>query len=439
VAGSGNSGVRWYELQSTTGTYSMFQQGTYAPDSSYRWMGSAAMDQAGDIAIGYSVSDATSTFPSVRYTGRVPSDAPGTMETEGVIINGSGSQTAYSRWGDYSSMRIDPSDDCTFWYVNEYYPVTSGAGWYTRIGSFKFNGCTTSPDFSISASPATATVAPGNTANSTISVAGLNGYSGTVNLKILSGCPTGTCSLGSSSVPAPGSTTLTVSTTVPGTYTVTVQGADSINTSLTHTTTFTVTVVAPDFSISASPTSFSVTQGHSNTSTITLTSIGGFNSPVALSAGNCPGTCSFSPGSVTPTGSSVLTVTPSASTPTGNYTVSVTGTSGGLTHSVMVTVTVNADFTISVVPTTLSVSRGSNGSVTVNVGIVGTSTVVTLSVSNLPSGATATFSSNPVTSGSSSTLKVTAKRNTKTGPYTVTITGTNGSSTYKTQLALTVK
>jgi hypothetical protein len=142
---SGNSGVRWYELRSpgvsNNETFSVYQQGTWAPDSSYRWMGSIAMDQAGNIALGYSVSNGSSIYPSVRFTGRSPGDTLGKMGTEDTIIAGSGSQTGYSRWGDYSSMRIDPSDDCTFWYVNEYLPQTSSYGWYTRIGSFKLNGC----------------------------------------------------------------------------------------------------------------------------------------------------------------------------------------------------------------------------------------------------------------------------------------------------------
>jgi hypothetical protein len=145
---SGNSGVRWYELRapvSNNGTFTIYQQGTWAPDSSYRWMGSAAMDQAGNIALGYSVSSG-SVYPSVRFTGRSPGDTLGLMDAESSIIDGHGSQTGYNRWGDYSSMRIDPSDDCTFWYVNEYLPVTSSYGWYTRIGSFKLAGCGASVD-----------------------------------------------------------------------------------------------------------------------------------------------------------------------------------------------------------------------------------------------------------------------------------------------------
>jgi hypothetical protein len=104
-------------------------------------MGSIAMDKTGDIALGYSVSSG-SVFPSIRYTGRVPTDAPGTMEAENSIFAGSFSQTgSLHRWGDYSAMQIDPVDDCTFWYTNEYYATTGSFNWATRIGSFKFDSC----------------------------------------------------------------------------------------------------------------------------------------------------------------------------------------------------------------------------------------------------------------------------------------------------------
>src|SRR5467141_4044967 len=141
---AGNSvGVRWYEIRSPNATPTVFQQGTFSPDSQYRWMGSIAMDQSGDIAVGYSASS-SSNFPAVRYTGRVPSDPAGTMESENSIIEGTGSQTngsAGSRWGDYSSMSIDPVDDCTFWYTNEYLTTNGSFNWKTRIASLKFTSC----------------------------------------------------------------------------------------------------------------------------------------------------------------------------------------------------------------------------------------------------------------------------------------------------------
>jgi len=158
-AAPGLAGVRWYEIRRTNGAYSIFQQGTYAPDNIHRWMGSAAMDKFGNIAIGYSVSNAVDVYPGIRYTGRLAADPPGSMGSvgEGIIINGTGVQTTTnSRWGDYTSLNVDPVDDCTFWYVNEYYQVSglplplpppplpfpgTTAPWQTRIASFRLPGC----------------------------------------------------------------------------------------------------------------------------------------------------------------------------------------------------------------------------------------------------------------------------------------------------------
>ena len=145
VSGSKRSqvdGVRWYELRNpSAGTPTVFQQGTFSPDSTNRWMGSIGMDKNGDIALGYSASSG-SVFPSIRYTGRVPTDTAGTMEAENSIFAGSFSQTGtLHRWGDYSAMQIDPSDDCTFWYTNEYLPANGSFNWATRIASFKFSSC----------------------------------------------------------------------------------------------------------------------------------------------------------------------------------------------------------------------------------------------------------------------------------------------------------
>ena len=144
----GMAGMRWYEIRRTGGAYSIQQQGTYAPnDGVHRWMGSVAQDKKGNMALGYSVVNGTTVFPGIRYTGRLAGDPAGQMTLgEGTVINGSGVQTtANSRWGDYTSMNIDPTDDCTFWYVNEYYTAagqaSSAAGWQTRIASFKLPGC----------------------------------------------------------------------------------------------------------------------------------------------------------------------------------------------------------------------------------------------------------------------------------------------------------
>jgi hypothetical protein len=147
-AAPGVAGVRWYEIRRTNGLYSIKQQGTFNPgDGVHRWMASAAMDKKGNIALGYSVVNGVDVFPGIRYTGRLAGDALGTMNLgEATIIDGSGVQrTTNSRWGDYTSLNIDPVDDCTFWYVNEYYTLagqlSSTAGFQTRIASFKLPGC----------------------------------------------------------------------------------------------------------------------------------------------------------------------------------------------------------------------------------------------------------------------------------------------------------
>ena len=147
-AAPGVAGVRWYEIRRSGSTYSLYQQGTFAPgDGVHRWMGSIAMDKKGDMGLGYSVVNGIDVYPGIRYTGRLAGDTLGDMTLgEGTVINGTGVQTtANSRWGDYTDMTVDPVDDCTFWYVNEYYTAagqaSSAAGWQTRIASFKLPGC----------------------------------------------------------------------------------------------------------------------------------------------------------------------------------------------------------------------------------------------------------------------------------------------------------
>jgi hypothetical protein len=135
------TGIRWYEIRNPNGSPYVYQQGTYQPDSSYRWTGSLAVDRQGNMALGYNVSNAT-MYPAIRYSGRRVTDPPGILtQGETTLVAGTGAQTGgNNRWGDYSAMTVDPVDDCTFWYTNQYY-ATTGDNWQTRIGSFKFPGC----------------------------------------------------------------------------------------------------------------------------------------------------------------------------------------------------------------------------------------------------------------------------------------------------------
>ena len=135
--GSNQGGVRWYELRNSGSSWSIYQEGTYAPDANNRWMGSIAMDGYGNIALGYSISSST-IYPSIRFVGRYKDDLLDQMTvSEQSVIAGSGYQSGiYGRWGDYSMMSVDPNDDATFWYTTEYIQTSGTANWQTRIASF---------------------------------------------------------------------------------------------------------------------------------------------------------------------------------------------------------------------------------------------------------------------------------------------------------------
>ena len=141
------SGVRYYELRRAgAGAFAVAEQATFAPDSNHRWMGSAAQDHQGNLAVGYTAAG-TALRPSLRYAGRLATDPPGGLfQGERTLVTSTGVQTnTGSRWGDYSSLNVDPADDCTFWYTSEYYTAASQAsssiGWLTRVGRFRFPEC----------------------------------------------------------------------------------------------------------------------------------------------------------------------------------------------------------------------------------------------------------------------------------------------------------
>jgi hypothetical protein len=275
----GGGGVRWYEIQNPSGTPTLAQQGTFAPDSSYRWMGSIAMDQAGDIALGYSVSDGTSVHPSIAYTGRVPSDPAGTMGAEVNVVTGTGSQTGnLNRWGDYSAMQIDPVDDCTFWYTQEYMKTTGSFNWNTYIVNFKFPSCGGSGTPSVQLTPTSLKFGKqliGQTsAGKTVTLA--NTGSGTLNLTNVS--VTGDFAIQNnpcgSQVSAGGSCILTL------TFTPTVKGARTGVLTFTDnagTGTQTVPLSGTGASLSLSPATLafgSITVGQtSSPQTVTVTNV----------------------------------------------------------------------------------------------------------------------------------------------------------------------
>jgi hypothetical protein len=439
--GSGStlhSGVRWYELRAdASNNLSVFQQGTYSPDSNWRWMGSAAQDKSGNMALGYSVSS-SSISPQIHFTGRLAADAAGTMtQGENIVINGGGSQTGgLARWGDYSMMGIDPVDDCTFWYTQEYLKASGSFNWSTRINSFKLPNCggpPPAPDFSLSTSPTSQTVTQGVGTSYTETITPINGFTGSVTLSV-SGLPTGASGTFSPN-PATSTSTLSVttaSTTPTGSFPLTITGVSG---TLTHTSSATLVVnpaAAPDFSLSATPASQTVTQGTAGSYTVNVTRTGGFTGSVTLSMSSSPAglTGTFSPNPNTGASSS-LSVPTSTSTTPGTYTLTITGTGTGVpTHTTTVTLVVNApaagDFSLAVTPASVTAKAGTPANYTVNITRTGGfSGGVTFSLTGAPTGSTVVFNPNPAT-GASSALTVTTPASTAAATWTLTVRGVSG-------------
>jgi hypothetical protein len=348
VSSAGVAGIRWFELRGVTaGPVTKFQESTYQPDTTWRWMGSVAMDQQGNLALGYSASSA-SINPQIRYAGRLVTDPLNTLaQAETTLFSGPGSQTGgLNRWGDYSAMTVDPVDDCTFWYTQEYIPANGSFNWKTRIGSFKYPGCgvAPTPDFSLSTTPSSVTVTAGSTANYTENVTRTGGFTDSVSLSI-SGLPAGAAGTFTPN-PNTGATSalaITTSSTTPaGSYVFTVTGTSTVP-PLTRNSTATLVVQTPDFSLSTTPSSVTVTAGSTANYTENVNRIAGFTGSVSLSISGLPAGAA---GTFTPnpnTGaSSALAVTTSSTTPAGSYVFTVTGTSTtpALTHTSTATLVV---------------------------------------------------------------------------------------------------
>jgi len=211
VGGTTRAGVHWYEIRRTGGVWSIHQESTFAPETDdgpvSRWMGSIAMDQSGNMALGYSTSSSTAgNYPSIRYVGRLAGDPQDLMTTtETTMVAGTDAQVLNgSRWGDYSAMRVDPVDGCTFWYTTQYSTGgvvdgmgnPGGAAWGTRIGAFRFPTCN-QVDLAISKVGAPNPVVAGNQLNYTINVRN-NGPSTATNVTVTDTLPTGVVFIGSS-------------------------------------------------------------------------------------------------------------------------------------------------------------------------------------------------------------------------------------------------
>jgi subtilase family serine protease len=356
----------------------------------------------------------------------------------------------------YSTLFHDnTSGSCGTYSAVTGYDLCTGWGSPKTTGLINLLAGSSTPSFTLSASPSSVTVTQGGSGTSTISVTDVGGFSGSVTLGA-SGLPSGvTAAFGTN--PTTGTSVLTLtasSTATTGAATVTITGTSG---SLTATTTLALTVnssATPNFTVSASPASVTVTQGASGTSTITVTSTGGFNSATTLSASGLPSgvTAAFSTNPVTPaangTATSVLTLTASSSATVGAATVTITGTSGSTTHTTTIALTVNAstgtaNFTLSLSPASFTVDERGSVSTTLKVTSVnGFHSAVSLSVNEFPSGVSATASANPVTPPANGSTNVTitwsATRRAPTGTTTIELIGTSGSTTNQIPVTITV-
>src|SRR5882757_5204956 len=365
MAGS-SVGVRWYEIRSPNVTPTVFQQGTFSPDSQYRWMGSIAMDQSGDIAVGYSASS-SSNFPAVRYAGRVPSDPAGTMESENSIIEGTGSQTnGSSRWGDYSGMSVDPADDCTFWYTNEYLTTNGSFNWKTRIGSFKFTSCGR-PGSSLSATTLISSLNPSALGQAVTFTAMVKSASGT-------GTPTGTVTFNDgATVLGPGTlsggtATFITSGLAGGVHSITAVYGGDANFAGSTSPVLTQTVNKASSSTSVVSSNSSSNRGAAVTFTATVTS---------SAAGTATGTVTFHDGASITLGTGTL------SGGTATFTTSGLGTGA---HSITAIYNGDASFTGStslVLTQTIGKAASSTSVVSSNnPSMIGTAVTLTASVTS---------------------------------------------------------
>jgi len=339
------------------------------------------------------------------------------------------------------------------------YSATTGydlvTGWGSPNGAALINALaptSQTPAYTLAASPTAVSVVIGSSGSSTITTAVSGGFDSAIALTA-SGAPAGvTVSFSPTSIAAPGAGTSAVtlavaSGTATGTFTITVSGTGG---SITHAATITLTVTAtpvPGFTLSASPTSVSVAQGASGSSTIKTALSGGFNSAIALSASGMPAgvTATINPTSIglPGSGTSILTLAVASTTAAGAYSITVTGTGGGITHTATVSLTVTAvaagTFTISVSPSSGYLADGQSGYAVVTVkGAGGFTGAVALSAAGIPTGVTGSFSPTSIAGSGTSDFKLSVARTAPAGTYPITITGTYGGTSHTTTLTFEV-
>jgi pseudomonalisin len=300
-------------------------------------------------------------------------------------------------------------------------------------------------DFGVSVAPTSQTVFQGQNIGYGVTVSASGGFTGFVNLSIAGVPPGASASFNPTTVQGSGLSSLAIvpgANTPGGTYTLTITGTSG---PLVHSATATLTILVPDFSLSASPASREILVGQSTSYAVTFSPINNYSGTVSFSVSGLPtgAAPTFNPATLSSAGSTTLSITTNNSTPPGTYPLTITGSDGALTHTVSVTLQVDAvpaaDFTVSVAPPSITVKRNSTGTDTVTISAVNNFTgVVSLSISGLPSLVTASFAPTSVTNSGSSTLTFIVDHRATQGVYHLTVTGTSGPLVHSTPLTLTV-
>ncbi len=382
--------------------------------------GMATTTNATDLIFGANLVQTLTTGPGVNFTSRILTVPDGDIAED----------TYVAATGSYSATA----------------PVRPSGPWIMQMVAFRTPA---TGSFTISASPSSLSVAQGRQGTSTITTAVSGGFNSAITLSA-SGVPSGTTlSFSPNPIAAPGSgsstMTITVGSTTPmGTYPIIVTGNGG---GVQQSTTVTLTVIAAaSFTISASPSSLSVSPGHQGLSTITTAVTNGFNSSITLSSSGVPTgtTVSFSPNPISApgSGSSTMTIAVGSGTPTGTYPITVTGNGGGVQQSTTVTLTVAIPtFTISASPSSLSIAQGRQGTSTITTAVSGGfNSAITLSASGVPSGTTLSFGTNPIPApgSGSSIMTITVGSTTPMGTYPIIVTGNGGGVQQSTTVTLTV-
>ena len=387
----------------------------------------AATPSSQPVLQGSGTTYSVSVAPSSGFTGNVnfsvtglPAGATVTFSPSSVVGSGSSTLTVNTASSTPASTSILTIKG-----------TSSGLTYSTQV-------ITAVNSFSLTAIPSSQVLIQGNATTYSVSVKPSNGFAGNASLNV-TGLPSGaTASFSPNSVVGSGSSTLTVSTsssTPAGTYPLTVTATSGTLTRSTQ-----VNLVVNPFSVAATPSSRTVVQGNGSSYSVSIKASSGFTENVGFSVTGLPSgaTASFSPSSVSGSGSTTLTVNTSSSTPIGTYTLTIAASGDAVTCSAPVKLVVNA-FSVAATPSSQTVEQGNGATYAVRVaapsGFTGN---VSLNITGLPSGATASFSPGSLSGPGSSTLTVNTSSSTPDGAYMLTIAATSSSLTYYTQVKLVV-